>query len=202
MASRARDYVTSSRPILEDVDRKPSLSELEELVVTRPHRVTNVAERLETRRPSRAGEEERMEVRRPNVEPRKPSTEDREPDTDGRRGARRGQRFDFRDRYDNVKSRAIDLNSKMGTSGTRVDLIANFFPMVTKPTWCLYNYRVDYAPEEERVQVKKRLLRVHNAIIGANIFDGSNMYTIRRLDPEVSKQRGDFLIFKTGGFLF
>jgi len=178
-----RPSMDERRPSMDD--RRPSMDERRPSMDERRPSMDERIPSMDERRPS-------MDERRPSMDERRPSVEERRPGgkpsfgIEGRRGARRGHKFEAQDRYDNVRSRAIDLNSKVGTSGSPVELIANFFPMVTKPTWCLYNYRVDYSPDEERPAMKKRLLRIHNATLGANIFDGTNMYTIRRLDPEVS----------------
>lgn len=50
--------------------------------------------------------------------------------------------------------------------------------------WGLYQYHVDFAPEEDRTIVRKGLLRLHKEKLGAYIFDGTVMYTSTRL-PEV-----------------
>lgn len=65
-------------------------------------------------------------------------------------------------------------------------LQANYFQLITTPDWCIYQYRVDFAPEEDRTSVRKGLLRLHREKIGAYIFDGTVLYSSNRL-PEVSK---------------
>lgn len=47
--------------------------------------------------------------------------------------------------------------------------------------WALYQYHIDFSPEEDRTAVRKGLLRVHQKSIGAYIFDGTLMYTSHRL---------------------
>jgi aubergine-like protein len=74
-----------------------------------------------------------------------------------------------------------------GTSGRTVMLKANYFRLETHTDWCLYQYRVDFAPEEDRTRVRKALLRNHQAVLGSYIFDGTVMYTSRRLAQDVSK---------------
>lgn len=58
--------------------------------------------------------------------------------------------------------------------------------MLSTTDWCLYQYRVDFAPNEDRTVVRKGLLRLHKAALGAYIFDGTVLYTSNRL-PEVIK---------------
>jgi aubergine-like protein len=74
-----------------------------------------------------------------------------------------------------------------GTSGHQVMLKANYFRLETHTDWCLYQYRVDFAPEEDRTRIRKALLRTHQAVIGSYIFDGTVMYTSHRLPQDVSK---------------
>lgn len=76
--------------------------------------------------------------------------------------------------------------TKQGTYGQKIDLQANYFQLLTKSNkhWGLYQYRVDFAPEEDRMIVRKGLLRLHRATLGAYIFDGTVMYTSTRLPEE------------------
>lgn len=61
--------------------------------------------------------------------------------------------------------------------------------MITSTDWCLYKYRVDFAPEEDRTVVRKGMLRLHKATLGAYIFDGTVLYTSHRL-PQVGSRFG------------
>ncbi|KDR24113.1 Protein piwi, partial [Zootermopsis nevadensis] len=71
-----------------------------------------------------------------------------------------------------------------GTSGRQVTLKANYFRLETHTNWCLYQYRVDFAPEEDRTVVRKGLLRNHKPVLGGYIFDGTMMFTSHRLNPD------------------
>lgn len=64
-------------------------------------------------------------------------------------------------------------------------LQANYFKLLKATDWAIHQYRVDFAPEEDRTAVRKGLLRLHQKSIGAYIFDGTVMYTSHRL-PDVS----------------
>ncbi|KAF6198266.1 hypothetical protein GE061_008013 [Apolygus lucorum] len=84
-----------------------------------------------------------------------------------------------------VKTRPDRINSKKGEAGQKVMLQANYFNLNTRPDWSLYQYRVDFAPEEDRTAVKKRLLRCHEQTIGSGyIFDGTVLFVVTRLHPE------------------
>jgi aubergine-like protein len=82
-----------------------------------------------------------------------------------------------------------------GTSGRQVALKANYFRLETHTDWCLYQYRVDFAPEEDRTAIRKALLRNHKAVLGGYIFDGTMMFTSHRLSPDVSKAQIPKLIY-------
>ncbi|XP_001605719.1 piwi-like protein Siwi [Nasonia vitripennis] len=80
-----------------------------------------------------------------------------------------------------VKTKPLHVTSKLGTTGRKVVLNANYFKLKSKTDWCLYQYRVDIAPDEERTIVRKSLLRTHKAALGAYLFDGTVLYTSNRL---------------------
>lgn len=68
----------------------------------------------------------------------------------------------------------------IGAGGNAIKLQANFFKILSAPDWCLLQYRVDFAPEEDRTVVRKGLLRLHKERLGIYMFDGSVMYTCNR----------------------
>lgn len=82
-------------------------------------------------------------------------------------------------------TRPRDMTSKKGLAGTPCKLMANYFAIKTRSEWCLYQYRVDFAPEEERTTVKKMLFRqAAKDLLSGYLFDGSMMFTSRRLQPD------------------
>ena len=64
-------------------------------------------------------------------------------------------------------------------------LQTNYFEVLKRTDWCLYQYRVDIAPNEERTFVKKALLRVHEKVLGSYLFDGTMLFCSNRL-PSVN----------------
>ncbi|XP_076292717.1 aubergine isoform X2 [Lasioglossum baleicum] len=93
------------------------------------------------------------------------------------RGALRGGRVITAE----IHTRPPSLVTKKGTTGQAVNLQANYFKLLATTDWCLYQYRVDFAPEEDRTIVRKGLLRLHKETVGAYVFDGTVLYTSRRL---------------------
>ncbi|XP_015122024.1 piwi-like protein Siwi [Diachasma alloeum] len=97
-----------------------------------------------------------------------------------------------------LMTRPEGITNKKGTTGKPLQLTANYFKIKTKADWCLYQYRVDFAPEEDRTAVRKGLLRLHKERLGSYIFDGTVMYTANRLmapnEPSLelfAERRGD-----------
>jgi aubergine len=89
-----------------------------------------------------------------------------------------------RDAYSFVHSRPETLMaSKKGEFGNKIVLKANYFKLITRPKWILYQYRVDFSPEEDRTMVRKSMLREHKPKIGGYLFDGTVLYTPHRIDP-------------------
>lgn len=77
------------------------------------------------------------------------------------------------------------LRFVLGTFGTTVKLSANYFKLLQRTDWCLYQYRVDFSPEEDRTPIRKTLLRTGlHQIIPGYIFDGTVFYSSRRLNPD------------------
>nr|XP_033336473.1 piwi-like protein Siwi [Megalopta genalis] len=93
------------------------------------------------------------------------------------RGAMRGRRVILPE----IHTKPANLATKIGTTGQPVTLQANYFKLLATTDWCLYQYRVDFAPEEDRTVVRKGLLRLHRETVGAYVFDGTVLYTSRRL---------------------
>jgi len=50
----------------------------------------------------------------------------------------------------------------------------------------LYQYRVDFNPEEDRISTKRGLLAQHREILGGYLFDGTMLFSGNRFDPPVS----------------
>ena len=70
-----------------------------------------------------------------------------------------------------------------GNAGREISLRANYFKLNSKYEWVLYQYRVDMTvPKDEKARTKKQLLYQQREYIGAYLFDGSVLYTTKRLE--------------------
>jgi hypothetical protein len=80
--------------------------------------------------------------------------------------------------------------SQQGTSGQKIDLISNYFRVITSPEWTLFQYQVNFSPVEDDIGVRKGLIRSQKEVLRSYIFDGSRMlYTPNKL-PESDEEPG------------
>lgn len=100
--------------------------------------------------------------------------------------------------YDIIRTRPQTLATKKGSTGNPVKLETNYFRLLKKPTWSLYQCHVDFNPDIEVNSVRKGLLREHREKLGGHIFDGTSLHLINR-PPEdtldlISKNRAGEII--------
>lgn len=67
-----------------------------------------------------------------------------------------------------------------------VELITNYFPITSYANWALYQYRVDFYPEEDFIRTKKKLLNQHHEYLGGYLFDGTMLFSPKKFNPDVS----------------
>ncbi|XP_025413439.1 piwi-like protein Siwi isoform X2 [Sipha flava] len=88
---------------------------------------------------------------------------------------------------------------KQGASGQPVSLISNYFPIKTYTNWTLYQYRVDFSPEEDKVMVRRGLLSNHKDFLGAYLFEGTMLFSSKKYKSDkfelTSKRNSDGQIF-------
>ncbi|XP_033172824.1 protein aubergine [Drosophila mauritiana] len=88
------------------------------------------------------------------------------------RGSVRGRRLIT----DLVYSRPQGMTSKKGVVGTHITVQANYFKLLTRPNWTIYQYRVDFTPDVETTRLRRALLYEHKRLLGGYIFDGTNLF--------------------------
>ncbi|XP_034726927.1 piwi-like protein 1 [Etheostoma cragini] len=98
-------------------------------------------------------------------------------------GERGGRRRDFHDAGVNTRQAMEHVkDSKSGTSGAAIQLTANFFRIVSRPQWVLYQYHVDFKPPMEARRLRSALLFQHEEVLGsARSFDGAILFLPNRL---------------------
>ncbi|KAK4886012.1 hypothetical protein RN001_002283 [Aquatica leii] len=84
-----------------------------------------------------------------------------------------------------IRTRPDSLPTKQGSYGNSVRLSSNYFKLLQKPDWSLYQYRVDFSPEDDRTNVKKgQFRRATKDLLPGYVFDGTVMYTSTKLNPD------------------
>lgn len=87
-----------------------------------------------------------------------------------------------------------------GTTGTEISLTTNYFKLIKAANWNLIQYRVDFAPDEDRTDERKRLLReATRDKLAGYLFDGTVLYMTNRINPDPMelfvKSRGKHFVF-------
>ncbi|KAG8325296.1 hypothetical protein J6590_071086 [Homalodisca vitripennis] len=84
-----------------------------------------------------------------------------------------------------VTTRSAILKSKKVYSGMPVVIQANYFSLVKKTDWCLYQYRVDFDTSIDLTWERKNLLRDQkNNITCEYFFENTVLYCSYLLDPD------------------
>ncbi|KAF3696050.1 Piwi-like protein 1 [Channa argus] len=98
-------------------------------------------------------------------------------------GERGGRRCDFHDVGVNTRQAMEHVKeSKSGTTGSTIQLAANFFRILSRPQWVLYQYHVDFKPPMESRRLRSALLFQHEEALGsARSFDGAILFLPLRL---------------------
>ena len=82
-----------------------------------------------------------------------------------------------------LRTRPANCTQKTGEAGTPVTLLCNYFEVINKPDWVLYQYHVDYFPPIESKRMRIALMHNHDALFPTNkAFDGGTLYSLTRLD--------------------
>jgi len=61
----------------------------------------------------------------------------------------------------------------------------------------LYQYRVDFNPEEDRIGIKRSLIAQHRERLGGYLFDGTMLFSGTKYDPDVCLSRFIFIYHDT-----
>jgi aubergine len=100
-------------------------------------------------------------------------------------------------------TRPQHVNSKEGKTGTPVDLSANYFRVIKKPSFQFSLYRVDFEPEVPNDRVRKSFVYQQEIYLQGYLYDGGNMiYMTHRLAEDykefeiVDKFKGDKYMMK------
>ncbi|GIY92309.1 piwi-like protein Siwi [Caerostris extrusa] len=89
------------------------------------------------------------------------------------------------------RSRVLDDNTrpkncadKRGTSGVPINIVANYFELLSRPKWAIFQYHVDFAPLVESSRLRHIFIKDHKETLGdCFLFDGmSDLKTLKKVD--------------------
>ncbi|XP_070067653.1 protein aubergine isoform X2 [Drosophila takahashii] len=95
------------------------------------------------------------------------------------RGSVRGRRLIT----DVVHSRPQGLTTKNGTSGTKITVQTNYFKLLKRPNWTIYQYRVDFVPDVDNTRLRRAFMNHHRSVLGGYIFDGTILFCTSQFKP-------------------
>ncbi|XP_061669338.1 piwi-like protein 1 [Syngnathoides biaculeatus] len=103
-------------------------------------------------------------------------------------GERGGRRIDLNEAGVNTRQTIEHVKaSKSGTSGSPIQLSVNFFRILSRPQWVLYQYHVDFNPPMESRRLRSALLFQHERTLGnVHSFDGGILFMPQRLPHKVT----------------
>ncbi|XP_077570635.1 piwi-like protein 1 [Stigmatopora nigra] len=103
-------------------------------------------------------------------------------------GGRGGRKRDVHDAGINTRQTMEHvISSKSGTSGSTIHLSANFFHVLSRPKWVLYQYHVDFKPPMESTRLRSALLYQHAALGPVRCFDGAILFLPIKLHDKVTE---------------
>lgn len=65
-------------------------------------------------------------------------------------------------------------------------LFTNYFKVESRPDWAMYQYRVDFSPPIDNIKLCKGLIYSQEKMFGTCVFDGTLLFTTRKLQNNVS----------------
>ncbi|XP_043950297.2 protein aubergine [Drosophila biarmipes] len=95
------------------------------------------------------------------------------------RGSVRGRRLIT----DVVHSRPQGLATKNGVTGTRITVQTNYFKLLKRPNWTIYQYHVDFVPDVDNTRIRRAFINHHRSLLGGYIFDGTILFCTTQFKP-------------------
>lgn len=101
------------------------------------------------------------------------------------RGASGTMRGSTRDSRSIVRTKPTSMYEKVGSSGAKLSLTANYFRVVKAPDFEFCMYRVEFEPPIDSVNMRKAFVARQKEMLGGYLYDGASMvYLTRRLDRD------------------
>lgn len=82
---------------------------------------------------------------------------------------------------------SISLLFITGANGRAINLVTNYFKMEVAPSYILYQYHVDFAPEIMNKGMRCSMVKEHKELLGPiRAFDGAQLFLPFKLPNDVS----------------
>ncbi|XP_077497906.1 piwi-like protein 1 [Amblyomma americanum] len=109
------------------------------------------------------------------------------PDESGDGGRPVGRRH--RDEFAVVEARPAHIDNKRGTSGSPINVVANYFRLISMPQFCIHQYHVEFTPTVESSRMRRALLVDHMHMFNkCLVFDGmSDLKSPTRLQQDITE---------------
>ncbi|KAJ6638517.1 Protein aubergine, partial [Pseudolycoriella hygida] len=88
---------------------------------------------------------------------------------------------------DIIRTKPEGMLTKIGNVGAPVPLKTNYFRLLKKPNWQIYQYRVDFSPNIVLEGLRNRLIFEQKATLGGYLFDGTMLFLTVKLRDEVTQ---------------
>ncbi|XP_077505848.1 piwi-like protein 1 [Amblyomma americanum] len=93
------------------------------------------------------------------------------------------------DEFAVVETRPAHIDNKRGTSGSAINVVANYFRLISMPQFCIHQYHVEFTPTVESSRMRRALLVDHMHIFNkCLVFDGmSDLKSPTRLQQDITE---------------
>jgi aubergine-like protein len=65
-------------------------------------------------------------------------------------------------------------------------VLTNYFELLSKPSWTLHQYHIDFDPPTESKRLRIGLFSEHSALFPCKAFDGTTLFSLNKLDQPVT----------------
>ncbi|XP_077504141.1 piwi-like protein 1 [Amblyomma americanum] len=94
-----------------------------------------------------------------------------------------------RDEFAVVETRPAHIDNKRGTSGSPINVVANYIRLISMPQFCIHQYHVEFTPTVESSRMRRALLVDHMHMFNkCLVFDGmSDLKSPTRLQQDITE---------------
>lgn len=86
-----------------------------------------------------------------------------------------------------IATRPKECVSKCGKGGVPVTVQANYYRVLKKPKWSIFQYRIDFSPDVDLIRARRSYIYEHRELFGGYLFDGAMLFTSTNLDTQTKE---------------